>query len=577
MVCHQGRASSVSVTTALEEAGVMEDLNQVSADLGFINIHYYAAAASRYGGEVHGGYEFEGQTYQPRFLHVDEYTECNDCHNPHTLEVQVEECTACHEDVESVEDLRNIRMQGSLIDYDGDGDIEEGIAGEIETLQGLLYESIQAYASEIAGTPIVYDEHSHPYFFIDTNANGEPDEDEINGDNRYNAFTGYLLQATYNYQVTLKDPGNYAHNAKYHIELLYDSIQVLSEQLQEVDISALNRNDPGHFDATAEAFRHWDAEGEVPGTCSKCHSSEGLPFLLDEGVTVSFPPSNGLRCTTCHENLEEFTIHVIDEVTLPSGATVSFGEGEGNNICLNCHQGRESTVSVNAAIERSGVGPDEVSDELNFRNPHYFAAGATLFGSDAQGAYEFEGMEYDGQLVHTRQFDECTDCHNEHSLEVRSEFCSDCHENVEAPDDIFLIRFEEDEDDEGVDYNGNGDATEPIKAEIDALHEALFAQIQTYAADTLGTPIVYNSASYPYWFIDLNDNGVADPEESNRDNGYNQWSPNLLRSAYNYQYVAKDPGAFAHNPDYILQILYDSIQAMGGDEAVASYTRSPVR
>jgi Zn finger protein HypA/HybF involved in hydrogenase expression len=299
--------------------------------------------------------------------------------------------------------------------------------------------------------------------------------------------------------------------------------------------------------------------------------------LLDEGVTVSEPLSNGLRCSTCHDNIGEFTLHTVNEVSLPSGATVTFGEEEASNLCLNCHQGRESTVSVNAAIDRAGVGDDEVSDELNFRNPHYFAAGATLFGGEAHGAYEFEGMEYDGQLVHTRRFDECTDCHNEHSLEIRSDLCSDCHESVEAPDDIFLIRFEEDEDDPGVDYNGNGDSTEPIKAEIDALHADLLTYIQAYAADTLGTPIVYNTNSYPYWFTDLNDNGVADPDESNRDNGYAMWTPNLLRAAYNYQYVAKDPGAFAHNPDYILQVLYDSIQAIGGDDAVASYTRSPVR
>jgi hypothetical protein len=577
MVCHQGRASTVSVNTALEEAGVMEDLNQVSADLSFINIHYYAAAASLYGSEVHGGYEFEGQSYQPRFQHTPGYTECFDCHNPHTLEVRVAECTGCHEGVETAEDLRNIRMNGSLVDYDGDGDIEEGIASEISTLQELLYQSIQAYATEVVGTSIIYDEHSHPYFFIDTNGNGEVDEGEVNGDNRYNAFTGYLLQATYNYQVSLKDPGNFAHNAKYHIELLYDSIQVLNEQLQQVEPTALHRNDAGHFDATGEPFRHWDAEGEVPATCSKCHTSEGLPFLIDQGVTIAFEPSDSLSCSTCHDNIGELTLWTIDEVTLPSGATVSFGEGKSSNVCLNCHQGRESTVSVNAAITRSGVGPDEVSEELNFRNPHYFAAGATLFGGDAMGAYQFDGMEYNGQNEHTRRFDECADCHNEHSLEIRSSLCHECHEVVESPEDIYLIRLEEDDDVEGIDYNGNGDAAEPIKSEIDTLHAELLARIQAYAADTIGTSVAYNAASYPYWFIDTNENGTADPEEANRDNGYAQWTPNLLRAAYNYQYVAKDPGAFAHNPDYILQVLYDSLQAMGGDEAVASYTRPPVR
>ncbi len=52
----------------------------------------------------------------------------------------------------------------------------------------------------------------------------------------------------------MKDPGGYAHNPKYHIELLYDSIEALNAEVEEgVDLSFANRNDPGHFDATAEA------------------------------------------------------------------------------------------------------------------------------------------------------------------------------------------------------------------------------------------------------------------------------------------------------------------------------------
>jgi hypothetical protein len=38
-----------------------------------------------------------------------------------------------------------------------------------------------------------------------------------------------------------------------------------------------------------------------------------------------------------------------------------------------------------------------------------------------------------------------------------------------------------------------------------------------------------------------------------------------LRAAYNYQYYQKEPGAWAHNNRYIVQILYDSIQDLGGD------------
>jgi hypothetical protein len=54
----------------------------------------------------------------------------------------------------------------------------------------------------------------------------------------------------------------------------------------------------------------------------------------------------------------------------------------------------------------------------------------------------------------------------------------------------------------------------------------------------------------------------------NSDNRYPNFTPRLLRAAYNYQYVQKDPGAFAHNPKYIGQILYDSLEDLsaGGVE-----------
>lgn len=583
MVCHQGRASMVSVDAAIEEAGLTGDLNQVSADLTFINIHYYAAAASLFGSQVHGGYEYEGQTYQMRFTHVEGFDSCADCHNPHTLEVNVNQCSTCHEDVADEGDLRDIRMVGSMVDYDGDGNIREGIAEEIETLQEILYTTIQAYASQVAGTPITYDEHSHPYFFIDSNENGVTDEGEATRENAYNAYTPLLLTAAYNYQVSLKDPGNFAHNAKYHIELLHDSIAVLAQGIDEtVGLENLHRDDAGHFDSTAEAFRHWDAEGVVDATCTRCHTAEGLPFFLEHNTLISLPPSDSLNCNTCHEGVEtgEFLIRQLNEVTMPSGAVISFGEGAPSNLCLNCHQGRESTVSVNAAIERAGVGPDEVSDVLNFRNPHYFAAGATLFGTEAKGAYEFADREYSGRNEHVRRFDECNDCHHEHSLEiVRFEDCSDCHENVEinSPADVHLIRADEDLlDSEPQDYDGDGNIEEPIATEIAALHSDLFAAIQTYAAETIGTPLIYDASMYPYWFVDGNGNGEVDEGEVSGETRYASWTPGLLRAAYNYQYVSKDPGAFAHNPRYILQILYDSIESLGGEEAVANYVRAEI-
>jgi hypothetical protein len=578
MVCHQGRASMVSVDSAIDELGLAEDPNTPNAELGFVNIHYYAAAATLYGSEAAGGYQYAGMRYQLKNEHVPEFDTCASCHNPHTLQVRVEQCSTCHEEVETAEDLRFIRMPGSAVDYDGDGDDFEGIAEEIETLQEMLLEAIQVYASEVAGTPIAYSEASYPYFFIDTNDNGEVDEDEATRENGYNAFTANLLRAAYNYQVTIKDPGGFAHNPSYHIQLLYDSIASLNEQLGDpIDLTEAHRNNPGHFDTTAEAFRHWDEDGLVPGTCARCHTAGGLPIFIENGVTINAEPSNSLACSTCHDNVGEFTTYVVDEVPFPSGAVLSFGEGEDANLCLNCHQGRESTVSVNNAISRANVGNDEVSDSLAFRNVHYFAAGATLFGSEAMGAYQYEGSEYSGRFLHDgEEMTTCTDCHDQHALTLEINDCQDCHEDVEFPEDVRLIR-QEAEDVEGIDYDGDGDAEEPIADEIAALENDLLTRIQAYAADTIGTAIVYTPQSHPYWFIDTNGDGVADPDEINGDNRYATWTPTLLRAAYNYQYMQKDPGVFAHNADYALQVLYDSLAAVGGGEAVANYTRPPVQ
>ncbi|MBK5109455.1 MAG: hypothetical protein JJE12_15070, partial [Anaerolineales bacterium] len=326
MECHQGRSSKLSVDESIAEA-VGEDLDTVSEDLGFINIHYYAAAATRYGTEVKGGYEYDGLEYDPRFDHVEGYQSCISCHDMHTLELKIEECAVCHAGVASAEDVQMIRFAGSLNDYDGDGDVEEPIKDEITGLQELLYLNMQSYATEVAGSSLVYDAASYPYFFDEA---GE----------RYPAWTGRLVEAAYNYQVSLKDPGAFAHGGKYIIQLLYDSIADLNDQISTpVDMSVLHREDPGHFAASGEPWRHWDEEGEVEASCSKCHSAEGLPtFLTTGGDTYPQPVASGLNCASCHDDLSTFTRYVSEEVEFPSGAVVSFENTEAN-LCLNCHQG----------------------------------------------------------------------------------------------------------------------------------------------------------------------------------------------------------------------------------------------
>jgi hypothetical protein len=527
MECHQGRHSTISVTSSITESGVTDD-DEVSEELGFSNIHYFAAAATKYGTLAKGGFEYDGKSYDGNFAHVEEFDTCIECHNPHTLELRLEGCAECHEGVTTAEDLKDVRMPSSAVDYDGDGDVEEGIFYETQGLQEILYQAIQDYAAEVAGTPIVYDAASYPYWFTE-------------GEEGYNSWTARLAKAAYNYQVSVKDPGEFAHGGKYIIQLLYDSIEDLDAALVE----GLQRIDHGHFAGSEEAFRHWDEDGEVPASCSKCHSAAGLPTFLKDGATVSEPLSNGFQCTTCHDSLPEFTLYTVDEVEFPSGAVLSFGEGVASNLCLECHQGRQSGADVDELTE--GVDDDEVSDTLRFLNIHYFAAGATKFGTEANGAYEFDGKEYVGLFEHVPGFVACAECHSAHALDVMVEQCGTCHPGVESEEDLEAIRIDP------TDWDGDGDTDEGIAGEVETMREALYEAIQEYAAGVDGADaIVYNAASYPYWFT----------EEDER---YGTWTPRLLRAAYNYQYATKDPGAFAHNGKYVIQTLYDTLEDMGAD------------
>ncbi len=205
MTCHQGRSSGPTVKERI-----------AAGNFGFSNIHYYAAAASLFGSQVKGGYEYDGQTYRgantfpAHVAAAPDLTTCVGCHMggtdeaDHTFNVQLSECTACHA-----------------------GDSFETLAGSpgnnkeaIDTLSSELLTQIQDYAANTIGTPIIYDPAAYPYFFADANGNGTVDD----GETGYSAFDAKLLPAAYNYQVAQKEPCGYIHNGTYIQQLLYDSI-----------------------------------------------------------------------------------------------------------------------------------------------------------------------------------------------------------------------------------------------------------------------------------------------------------------------------------------------------------------
>jgi hypothetical protein len=227
---------------------------------------------------------------------------------------------------------------------------------------------------------------------------------------------------------------------------------------------------------------------------------------------------------------------------------------------MNCHQGHESTVSVNKLT--AGLEEDTVSDKLRFLDIHYFAAGTTHFGTEAKGGYEYDGKKYVGLFKHTEGIIGCTDCHTTHGLDVAIEKCVTCHQEAARDEEgLRAIRMS------SMDYDGDGNTEEGIADEIVTLREALYTAIQNYAKNVVKTPIVYDASNYPFFFTDTNGNGQADTDETEQENQYNTWTPTLLWAAYNYQYTTEDPGAFAHNGKYILQLLYDSLENLSALKA----------
>jgi hypothetical protein len=76
--------------------------------------------------------------------------------------------------------------------------------------------------------------------------------------------------------------------------------------------------------------------------------------------------------------------------------------------------------------------------------------------------------------------------------------------------------------------------------------------------------------------VDKDGDGQADKNDQGANINYNgNWTPSLLKAAYNYQYSVKDPGAFTHNGQYVIQALYDSIKDIGGN--VSQMTRPEVK
>ena len=314
-----------------------------------------------------------------------------------------------------------------------------------------------------------------------------------------------------------------------------------------------------HSDYQSPSFTHWNTEGHVPKACAACHSETGMLDWLgtdgSEPLAIEHPGTINtvIGCASCHVS----EAMALDAVPFPSGVAIS---GLGTSAtCTVCHQGRASTDAVLSATDSTRM--DVVNLDLGFINVHYGIAAVVMHGADVRGGFQYPGLDYAGRFAHVPSAGTCVVCHDPHTTQVATKGCMACHQGVTG---IGQIRTRHS------DFDGDGVTNSGIRAEIQGLQALLGNAIATYAREIVEQPIGYSPISYPYFFNDSDGDGRIVREEATYSNRYASWTPRLLMAAYNYQVVAKDGGAWVHNPSYTIQLLHDSIVSLAERAEVES-------
>ena len=319
--------------------------------------------------------------------------------------------------------------------------------------------------------------------------------------------------------------------------------------------------------------------------CNQCHHGLGaIDYMKDRQGSSSAQVLWGdatVVCITCHETHKDpsgsgknarvpvklsFNSRFVDAKKNPGGGINKFMDGTdipanlGNGlICLFCHQGRESGLTNYLAIKGKVdpyTNPDQLIDAaagVSFINPHYLDGGSLVWSRNAWEFF-FSGVAQSystGNASHQQL--NCTGCHmaeanaenteGGHTWKARVETCQQCHGPIAKFEDIVALG----------DYDGDGKVGTTFE-EIGTIvpdgssGTGLFGQLVA-ALRTKG--IFYNPNSYPYFFTAT---GAQ----------FRAFTSNTLAASFNLAWSYKSGNCvYWHNARYVVQILQDSLKALG--------------
>jgi len=336
--------------------------------------------------------------------------------------------------------------------------------------------------------------------------------------------------------------------------------------------------------ATVWGHYNWD---QTTGTgnraaCQRCHTATGamnflnspanyspanndFSHLFDWSAATGSPQNELLYCSSCHNDVATGGLRNPGAITetYPAAtagadpAVVAYPDLSSSNVCMGCHLGREIGQNVKNDTDADGV--------RSFINSHYLAAGGMIFNVSG---YEYAGQTYDNFGFHkqvgqanalgTGTNGPCVTCHmsgpepHTFTAAAGNTACGSCHGGLT---DAILE-----------------DSKHEFHLALEELNQALAARgIHFFPAH----PYFYQAANgqggaFTNWESVATALGVGlgvDPTGTG-------WK-NVMGAAFNYNLIEHDPGAFAHNRQYALKLIQDSIDFLA-DGAVDGLGTSPV-
>ena len=312
--------------------------------------------------------------------------------------------------------------------------------------------------------------------------------------------------------------------------------------------------------------------GDESVTCITCHSPHSNPTGTTHQVKVPVKMTQYSGAITINGNV------FLDNTPLPSLDKTGNG-----TICIFCHQGRESGLTLYAAKLAAGK-----TITGNFFNPHYLGTAAMLWGVNA---YEYAGKSYTANFAH--QGANCPTCHMANPTDdnlngghtwwpnVATCNVAACHggfgaiaadvtsDNGPASPDVANYRASFDTNN----YTGDpGGASLSIADSIRVLQQKVIAVLQSKG-------IFYNDLSYPYFFSDAASTTT-----------FTAWTPATYKAAFNISYTVKgspsgaesqanvpNASAAVHDYKYIIQLLLDGYEDLTGAPLAGAFRPAGTR